>query len=127
MQHYLVNGFSDIAFNLKRLRTEKAISQEDMAKKTKVHANHLSRYERGLSAPSIEVVEKMAKLLDVSIDELVFGSVSERMEKNISDRELLSMFQKIQSLGQQQQDTVKDFISAYLLKADLQKNLAGVK
>jgi len=98
-----------------------------MAKKTKVHANHLSRYERGLSAPSIEVVEKMAKLLDVSIDELVFGSVSERMEKNISDRELLSMFQKIQSLGQQQQDTVKDFISAYLLKADLQKNLAGVK
>jgi len=37
------------------------------------------------------------------------------------------MFQKIQSLGQQQQDTVKDFISAYLLKAGLQKNLAGVK
>jgi transcriptional regulator with XRE-family HTH domain len=59
--------------NLKRLRVEKNISQEEMAKKIKVHANHLSRYERGLSAPSIEVVEKMAKLLDVSIDELVFG------------------------------------------------------
>ena len=69
--------------NLKRLRVEKNISQEEMAKKIKVHANHVSRYERGLSAPSIEVVEKMAKLLDISIDELVFGSVSERMEKNI--------------------------------------------
>ena len=120
----MLKQFAD---NLKRLRTEKGISQEDMAKKIKVHAGHLSRYERGLSAPSIEVVEKMARILDVSIDELVFGAVNERMEKNISDRELLSMFQKIQSLEQQQQNTVKDFISAYLLKADLQKNLAGVK
>jgi transcriptional regulator with XRE-family HTH domain len=98
-----------------------------VANKIKVHPNHLSRYERGLSAPSIEVVEKMAKILDVSIDELVFGAVSDRMEKNINDRELLSMFQKIQTLEQQQQHTVKDFISAYLLKADLQKNLAGAK
>ncbi len=69
----------------------------------------------------------MAKALDVSIDELIFGAASERMEKNISDQELLSMFQKIQKLEQQQLNTVKDFISAYLLKADLQKNLAGSK
>jgi transcriptional regulator with XRE-family HTH domain len=92
-----------------------------------VHSNHLSRYERGLSSPSIAVVVEMAKALDVSIDELIFGAVSKRMEKNISDQELLSMFQKIQKLEPQQLNTVKDFISAYLLKADLQKNLAGAK
>lgn len=69
----------------------------------------------------------MAKALDVSIDELIFGATSARMEKNISDQELLSMFQKIQKLEPQQLNTVKDFISAYLLKADLQKNLAGSK
>jgi len=113
--------------NLKRLRIEKGISQEEMAKKIKVHANHLSRYERGLSAPSIEVVEKMAKLLEVSIDELVSGSVNERMEKNIADRELLNIFQKVQNLEPQQLFAVKDFVSAYLLKADLQKNLNGIK
>ena len=110
--------------NLKRLRIEKGISQEDMAKKIKIHANHVSRYERGLSAPAIEVVEKMAKLLEVSIDELVSGSVNERMEKNINDRELLTIFQKVQKLEPQQLFAVKDFVYAYLLKADLQKNLA---
>jgi transcriptional regulator with XRE-family HTH domain len=109
--------------NLKRLRVEKGISQEDMAKKIKIHANHLSRYERGLSAPSIEVVEKMAKLLDVSIDELVSGSVNERIEKNLADRELLNIFQKVQSLEPPQLAVVKDVVSAYLLKTDLQKNL----
>lgn len=120
----MLKHFAD---NLKRLRTEREISQEDMAKKIKVHANHLSRYERGLSAPSIEVVEKIAKLLEVSIDELVFGSVNERMEKNIADRELLTIFKKVQALEPQQLFTVKDFVSAYLLKADLQKNLSAVK
>ena len=102
--------------NLKRLRVEKGISQEDMAKKIKIHANHLSRYERGLSAPSIEVVEKMAKLLDVSIDELVSGSVNERIEKNIADRELLNIFQKVQNLEPPQLAVVKDVVSVYLHK-----------
>lgn len=59
----MLKQFAD---NLKRLRTEKEISQEDMANKIEVHPNHLSRYECGLSAPSIEVVEKMAKILEVN-------------------------------------------------------------
>ena len=65
----------------------------------------------------------MAKLLDVSIHELVFGSVNERMGKNIADRELLTIFQKVQNLEPQQLFAAKDFGSTYLLKADLQKNL----
>jgi hypothetical protein len=69
----------------------------------------------------------MARALDVSIEEPIFGAVSVRVEESISDQELLSMFQKIQKLESQQQHTVKDFISAYLLKADVQKNLAGSK
>jgi transcriptional regulator with XRE-family HTH domain len=120
----MLEQFAD---NLKRLRTDKGISQEDLASKIHVHPNHLSRYERGLSAPSIAVVVEIAKAFDVSIDELIFGAASERLEKNISDLELLSMFQKIQKLEPQQLNTVKDFVSAYLLKADLQKNLAGTK
>lgn len=120
----MLNKFAD---NLKRLRTEKNISQEAMAKKIGVHTNHLSRYERGLSAPSIEVVEKIAKLLEVSIDELVFGSMNERTQQNLKDSELLGMFQKVQTLATKQQDTIKDFLSAFLLKSDLQKNLTAVK
>jgi hypothetical protein len=42
-------------------------------------------------------------------------------------QELLSVFQKIQKLEPQQLNIVKDFISAYLLKADLQKHLADNK
>lgn len=48
-----------------------------------------------------------------------------RMEKNIADRELLAIFQRVQKLEPQQLFEVKDFLSAFILKADLQKNLAA--
>lgn len=37
--------------------------------------------------------------------------------------ELPTMFAKVQSLSNKQQDTVKDFLSAFVLKTDLQKIL----
>jgi hypothetical protein len=43
----------------------------------------------------------------------------------LKDNELLNMFSKVQSLNNKQQETIKDLISAFLLKADLQKNLAA--
>ena len=63
------------------------------------------------------------KLLNISIDELVSGSVKERIEKNIAYRELLKIFQRVQNLEAPQLAVVKDVVSAYLLKTDLQKNL----
>jgi transcriptional regulator with XRE-family HTH domain len=114
------------AENLKKYRTLKEISQEELAKKAGVHSTHLSRYERMLSIPSLEVAYKIAKALDVSIDELVHGSnQSQKMEQSIKDRELLGMFKKVQVLNDKQKECMKEFMSAFLLKADVQKNLAS--
>ena len=52
---------SDLGKRIKLLREEKSISQEELAKKVGVHTNHLSRYERDLTSPSIDVVIKMAQ------------------------------------------------------------------
>lgn len=112
------------AENLKKIRTERGISQEELAKKVNIHSVQFSRYERGQTQPSIEVVEKIANALNVSIDILVFGSSENQAEHTIKDRELLTMFKKIQFLNNKQKDTVKDFLSAFLLKLDLQQKLA---
>jgi len=83
-----------------------------------------SRYERGQSVPSIEVVQKIADALEVSIDQLVYGDQDNKAEQSISDRELLSMFKKVQLLSERQKETVKDFLSSYILKNDLKQKLA---
>lgn len=108
--------------NLKQFRADKGISQEGLAKMIKVHPNHLSRYEREQAAPSIEVVQRISEALDVSIDQLVFGK-QQNIEAAVSDRELISLFKKAQLLPDRQKDTIKDFLSAFVLKADLSEKL----
>ena len=110
--------------NLKKVRTERGISQEELAKSAGVHSVQFSRYERGQSAPSIEVVQKIAQTLEISIDQLVFGDQDEVSEKSIQDRELLELFKKVQGFNDRQKGTVKDLISAFILKADLTQKLA---
>jgi len=118
----MANKFGD---NLKKIRVEKNVSQQELADMINTHSTHISRYERNLAAPSIDVVKKIAEALDVSTDTLIYGTQDEKVKNNLKDNELLNMFTKLQSLSNKQQDTVKDLISAFILKADLQKNLAA--
>lgn len=115
---------NDFADNLKKCRTRKGISQEELSKKISIHPVQFSRYERGQSVPSIEVVQKIADALEVSIDQIVYGDQDNKAEQSISDRELLSMFKKVQLLSERQKETVKDFLSSYILKNDLKQKLA---
>ena len=89
-----------------------------------VHVTNLSKYERSKSVPSLEIAEKMASALDVSIDELVYGKKNEKARIYIADNELLHLFNKTQSLSDDQKKTVVDLLSAFLLKANLTKQLA---
>lgn len=115
---------NDFSKRLKELRAKKGISQEDMAKSIGVHVTHLSRYERGLSVPSLEVAEKIANTFNVSIDLLVYGNQDTVAQQSIKDRELLNMFNTVQKFDDKQKDTVKDLISAFILKSNLKQQLA---
>ncbi len=112
-----------ISENLKKVRNKKGISQDELSKMIDIHSVQLSRYERGQSVPSIDIVTKIADALEVTIDELVYGNENNKAEQTIKDRELLNMFNKVQQLADKQKDTVKDFLSAFILKLDLQQKL----
>ena len=66
-----MNGFGE---QLKRLRSERGFSQEVFAQKIGVHVTNLSKYERNISTPSLEIAQKMAEAFDISLDELVYGN-----------------------------------------------------
>ena len=108
--------------NLKECRVEKNISQDELAKKISVHANHISRYERDLSSPSIDVVQRIANALDVSIDELVYGKQN-TTDMGLTDRDFIGLFKKTQTLSNKQKQTIKDVLDAFVLTANLKKQL----
>jgi transcriptional regulator with XRE-family HTH domain len=59
-----------VGINLQRLRHEKGLSQEELAHSANVHQTYLSGVETGRRNPSIRVLERLVKALEVDIEEL---------------------------------------------------------
>lgn len=57
--------------NLRRLRTEKGWSQEDLADRAGLHRTYVSGVERGVRNPTITIVAALAKALGVPPAELL--------------------------------------------------------
>jgi transcriptional regulator with XRE-family HTH domain len=60
-----------LARNLRRLRRDRALSQEACADLADIHRTYLSDIERGARNPTITVVDRIARGLKVSIGELL--------------------------------------------------------
>ena len=109
--------------NLKRIRTAKNISQGELAQMISMHSTHISRYERNLTQPTVEVVKKIAEKLEVSTDALIYGNDDERAKENIKDNELLSMFAKVQGLDKTDIICVKNMLKAFIFQKEMQQRL----
>lgn len=57
--------------NIYKLRTERKLSQEDFASAMEVSRQSVSKWENNMAVPELEKLIKMAKLFEVSLDELV--------------------------------------------------------
>ena len=53
------------AFNLRRLRVERGLSQEELAHRTGIDRTYVSHLERLRYNPTLDMVERLAKALDV--------------------------------------------------------------
>ena len=57
--------------NLKRIRTEKGITQGDIVRILGVSRSFVSNIENGKTNPTLSTISKIANALDVSSDELL--------------------------------------------------------
>lgn len=60
-----------LGLNVRRLREAKGWSQEDYADRAGIHRTYVSDIERGKRNPTVTVVEKLAKPLEVAAGELL--------------------------------------------------------
>ena len=67
--------FSD---NVKKYRKSKKLSQEELALKLCVVRQTVSKWEKGLSVPDIEILLKLAEVLDVSVNTLLNNECTTR-------------------------------------------------
>ena len=65
------NSAKKLGANMKRIRTEKQMSQGDICRKLGVDRSYISNVENGNKNPTLLTVERIAKALNVSIEELM--------------------------------------------------------
>jgi transcriptional regulator with XRE-family HTH domain len=105
-------------------RKNKGIFQQELGNISKVHFTNIGKYERGEAIPAADILNRIAKALDVTTDFLMNGTMQDKSAEVISDEELLSQFRKIEKLSAEKKKLVKEFLNAFIFKADLQKQLA---
>jgi len=83
----------NIGERITQLRKQQNLSQDELAKKTGVSRTIIGNYERNANTPSIEVLLKLAKVFNVSVDFLIgegeLSSYDKEVLKRIDDIERL--------------------------------------
>lgn len=102
-------------------RKETGKSQQDLAKLVKVHFTNIGKYEREEAMPSADVLNRIAKALDVSPDFLLNGNMDDKAKNTIKDNELLLQFKKVEQLPNDKKKLVKEFLDAFIFKANVQQ------
>jgi transcriptional regulator with XRE-family HTH domain len=60
-----------VARNLRRLRHERKLSQEELSFQAKVDRSYISQLETGVYSASVTMLAKLAKALGVDVSELL--------------------------------------------------------
>lgn len=69
------------AKNLKRIREESGMTQEQLAESINVTRQAVSCWERGRTEPDIATIIALSKVLNVDAEELIFGSKTKRYDR----------------------------------------------
>lgn len=111
----------NLASRLHLVRKNKKFSQQELAKLAQVHFTNVGKYERGEAVPSADVLNRIAKALEISPDFLLNGSLDDKAAGSITDEELLRQFKKVEQLSIEKKKLVKEFLDAFLFKSNVQQ------
>lgn len=81
--------------NIKLIRKELHLTQEQLAEKTDVTVKYISHLERGLSFPSADTLERIASALDVPVYRLFYQESSETIPRDLLKKELHKLIDKL--------------------------------
>ncbi len=81
--------------NIKNLRKEKGISQEELANKLNVVRQTVSKWEQGLSVPDSEMLIKISEIFEVPVSKLI----GETFEEDKTKDELARISQRLENLN----------------------------
>lgn len=88
---------------IKKFRNCAGLTQEQLSEKLTISNEHLSRIETGSAHPSLPLIEKIAVVLNVREESLLFGTIE---ETKITD----DVFKKINLLDENKKNALNEIV-----------------
>jgi transcriptional regulator with XRE-family HTH domain len=118
----------DLADNIKTIREEKNLKQIEVANHIGVDKSAYSKIEKGLRALTVEELQKMAQLFNLTTDQIISYDGKMPKEVVIEDKTAVEQMRLIQQLEDDDKQTIFKLIDKMLtnkkFKDFFQKNVA---
>lgn len=98
-----------IGDNILRIRKQRGLTLSELAEKALISKSYLSNIERNLNKnPSIHVIEKIAAVLHVDIQKIIYPTTENGKFNTSNEEELISLIQELKGVGIDK-DNVDDY------------------
>ena len=74
--------------NIKSLRKSKGITQDELAIRLNVVRQTISKWEKGLSVPDAEMLQRMADIFEVTVSQLLGSTINQHENVDIVSEQL---------------------------------------
>ena len=108
-----------------QLREEIGISQRELARRIDVHYQSVGRWERDESLPDTDALIKLAALFKVTTDYILFDNTPRDGKVDITDIDLLNLFETASQLDDEKRAVVKKLIKAFVFTEKFAEEFTG--
>ena len=109
-----------IVENIKKLRKEQGLTQQDLAEVINMHRSNYSKIEKGGRELSVSALIQLADFFNISLDELILGNNPIARDIKINDKSVIQQTKLIQELDEEDRQVVYRVIEALVSRKKFQ-------
>ncbi len=106
----------NVGKNIKRLREDRGIKQNEIADLIGMHRSNYSKIENGQREISVTALDKIATYFNIALDELVHLGEDLPQEISLEDKTTTEQIKLIQELDQEEKNMIYKMIETFLTK-----------
>jgi transcriptional regulator with XRE-family HTH domain len=118
--HYWITSMN-FSLRVVTLRKQRGLTQQGLSDATGIHVQQIKRYEAGSSLPTADALKKLAIVLHVTSDFLLFEPGEREPEDDMKLR-----FEAVAAMSEEDREVTKAVLDAMIVKSQVTQTVARV-